>query len=136
MSIGTNNIFKNDVLSIANMIIEISEIIKATGSEVYICAQYPRVNKEMFDEIVKLNSLLKLKYVKNRLRFIQNEIIFSKNGSVNAKLYLDNKIHLTSYGYKLFCNTLIQNMHKNQIQNNVPDLIINTASKFSSNDNA
>ena len=102
MSIGTNNIFKNDALSIANTIIEISEIIKATGSEVYICAQYPRVNREMSNEIVKLNSLLKSKCAKNRLRFIENENIFWKNGSINAKLYLDDKINLTSYGYKLF----------------------------------
>ena len=61
ISIGTNNILKNDTLSIANTIIEISEIIKATGSEVYICAQYPRTNKEMSDEISKLNSLLQSK---------------------------------------------------------------------------
>ena len=90
----------------------------------------------MSAEISKLNSLLQSKCTKNKLKFIQNENIFWKNGSVNTKLYLDDKIHLTSYGYKLFCNTLIQNMHKCQIKNDIPDPIINTATTISSSHNA
>ena len=78
ISIGTNNIFKNDICSIANTIIKIARIIKATGSEIFICAQYPRVNKETSDEISKFNALLKSKCIKNNFRFINNENILSK----------------------------------------------------------
>ena len=61
ISIGTNNIYKSSVASIVNTIIKIGEKIQNLGSDIYICAQYPRCDKSMSTEISKLNKLLEVK---------------------------------------------------------------------------
>ena len=123
ISIGTNNIFKNNITSIVNTIIKIGEKIQEAGSEIFICGQYPRSNDIMSKEIAKLNELLESKCTVKRMRFIKTDDLFWKNGTINIKLFSNDRIHLSSFGYKMFCENLIKNMYKPSLKEVTNELI-------------
>ena len=58
ISIGSNNINTDCPDIISNTIIRIAEYLKSNGSDVFICGQHPRENRDISNEIKSLNLLL------------------------------------------------------------------------------
>ena len=109
ISIVTNNVKRNNIKSICDTILDIARIIKSRGSEVFICEQFPRENIATSNLIRKLNNALQNICQKNGIFFIGNNPIFWKNSSCNEKLFDQDKIHLKSYGYEMFCRNIVFN---------------------------
>ena len=65
---------------------------------------------------------MKIKCHEKKMCFVETDDAFWKNGSINKRLFLDDKIHLTSYGYERFCTNLIHNMCTSTTKVNTDDL--------------
>ena len=110
ISIGSNNVEFTRPELIASTILEIAILIRNKGSDVYICEQFPRENKITSTKVKILNELLEQKCQKEGFKFIHQDYFFWKKGNINYNFFLDDKIHLTSYGYERFCETIIRNI--------------------------
>ena len=115
--IGSNNIKSDSPDIIANTIIEIGKFIeKNYGSDVFICGQYPRENKNVSDKIKNLNYLLSKRCQQYKFTYLPVNDFFWKNGSLNENFFETDQVHLKSCGYKLFCQTIASHMYYKKIQ--------------------
>ena len=102
---------------IANTIIEIGKFIERNyGSEVFICGQYPRENKDVSDKIMNLNYMLSKKFQQYKFTYLPVNDFLWKNGNLNEHFFETDQVHLNTYGCKLFCQTIANQMYYKKMQ--------------------
>ena len=118
ISIGSNNINTDCPDIISNTIIRIAEYLKSNGSDVFICGQHPRENRDISNEIKSLNLLLYKKCQQFSFTYIPVDQLFWKNDSLNENYFEKDRVHLKTYGSKSFCENISRHMFykKSQFQ--------------------